>query len=45
MKIYVWNFFSKYAIVAEPFLDDMSEEIKMLALCKRNEILFKVKDF
>ena len=39
------KFFSKETIVAEPLPENMPEEIKVLVLRKRNEILYKVRDF
>ena len=37
--------FSEKTIVAEPLSENMPEEIKVLVLRKRNEILDKVRDY
>ena len=39
------KFFSKETLVAEPLLESMPEEVKVLVLSKRKEILLKVKDY
>ena len=37
--------FSKKKMVAEPLPENMSKEIKVLVLCKRNKILDKFRDY
>ena len=39
------EFFSKEALVAEPLPESMPEEVKVLVLGERKEILLKVKDY